>query len=178
MYRRCSVEPRCCGAAPSSGKPQSVAGKHILYNSFRRDSLTGLPNLILPLPFLRVRFGAAIFQIDKNYFLTSSLRTFWRLKALQKWWKMLFISPQKLFLFSKYLNFVLIFCSCNKINTVVIHILPNISRNKSNQTMELGQLIEYNMRNIILKKSYTKCGGETSPIFFSGKLKLSISLDQ
>ena len=44
--------------------------------------------------------------------------------------------------------------------------------------MELGQLIEYNMRNIILKKSYTKCGGETSSIFFSGKLKLSISLGQ
>ena len=34
------------------------------------------------------------------------------------------------------------------------------------------------MRNIILEKSYTKCDGETSPRPFSGKLKLSISLDQ
>ena len=34
------------------------------------------------------------------------------------------------------------------------------------------------MRNISLKKSYTKCGGETSPTPFSEKLKLSISLDQ
>ena len=34
------------------------------------------------------------------------------------------------------------------------------------------------MRNIFLEKSCTKCGGETSPISFSGKLKLSISLDQ
>ena len=29
--------------------------------------------------------------------------------------------------------------------------------------MKFGQLIEYNMTNIILEKSYTKCGGETSP---------------
>ena len=28
--------------------------------------------------------------------------------------------------------------------------------------MKFGQLIEYNMRNIFLQKSYTKCGGETS----------------
>ena len=34
------------------------------------------------------------------------------------------------------------------------------------------------MRNIFLEKSYTKCGGETSPRAFSEKLKLSISLDQ
>ena len=62
--------------------------------------------------------------------------------------------------------------------TIAIHILPNISRSKGNQTMKFGQLIEYNMRNIFLEKSYTKCGGETSPRLFSGKLKLSISLDQ
>ena len=51
--------------------------------------------------------------------------------------------------------------------------LPNISRRKGNQTMKFGQLIECNMRNIFLGKSYTKCGGETS-----SKLKLTISLDQ
>ena len=44
--------------------------------------------------------------------------------------------------------------------------------------MKFGQLIEYNMKNIFLVKSYTKCGEETSPRPFSGKLKLSISLDQ
>ena len=44
--------------------------------------------------------------------------------------------------------------------------------------MELGQLIECNMRNIFLEKSYAKCGGETSSRPFSEKLKLSISLDQ
>ena len=61
--------------------------------------------------------------------------------------------------------------------TILVHILPNISRNKVNQTMKFGQLIEYNMRNIFLEKSYTKYGGETSPRPFSGKLKLSIYLD-
>ena len=44
--------------------------------------------------------------------------------------------------------------------------------------MKFGQLMEYNMRNIFLEKSYTKCDGETSPRPFSEKLKLSISLDQ
>ena len=61
---------------------------------------------------------------------------------------------------------------------IAIHILPNISRSKDSQTMEFGQLKEYNMRNIFLEKSYTKYGGETSPRSFSKKPKLNISLDQ
>ena len=39
----------------------------------------------------------------------------------------------------------------------VIHILLNISKNKDNKTMKFSQLIEHNMRKIILEKSYTKC---------------------
>ena len=61
---------------------------------------------------------------------------------------------------------------------IVIHILRNTSRSKGNQTMKFGQLTECNMRNIFLEKSFTKCGGETSPRPFSEKLKLTISLDQ
>ena len=61
--------------------------------------------------------------------------------------------------------------------TIEIHILPNISRTKENQTMKFGQLIEYDMRNIFVEKSYAKCGGETIPRLFSKKSKLSISLD-
>ena len=56
--------------------------------------------------------------------------------------------------------------------------LPNILRNKGNQTIKFGQLIEYNMRKNFLEKSYTIRGREISPTPFSGKLKLSISLDQ
>ena len=37
--------------------------------------------------------------------------------------------------------------------TIAIRILANISRSKGNQAMKLGQLIEYNMRNIFLEKS-------------------------
>ena len=59
-----------------------------------------------------------------------------------------------------------------------MHIMPNISRTKCNQTMKLGQLIECNMKNIFLEKSYTKCDGETSTRPFSEILKLSIPLDQ
>ena len=56
-----------------------------------------------------------------------------------------------------------------------MHKLPKISRSKINQTMKFDQLIEY---NIFLEKSYSKCGGETSPRSFAEKLKLSIYLDQ
>ena len=41
--------------------------------------------------------------------------------------------------------------------------------------MKFGQ---YNMRNIFVKKSYTKLGGDTIPEPFSKKSKLNISLDQ
>ena len=43
----------------------------------------------------------------------------------------------------------------------MIHILSNISRSKSNHTTKFGQLIECNMRNIFLEKTYTKSGGGT-----------------
>ena len=36
-----------------------------------------------------------------------------------------------------------------------IYILSNISRSKGIQTMNFGQLLEYNMRYIFLNKSYT-----------------------
>ena len=58
------------------------------------------------------------------------------------------------------------------------NILPNISGRKCNQTMKFGQLIEYNIRNIFLEKSYAKLGGETIPKPFFKKSKLSISLDK
>ena len=62
--------------------------------------------------------------------------------------------------------------------TIAIHILTDISRNKYNETMEFAQLIEHKMRNDSFGKSYTKCDGETAPRPFSKKSKLSISLDQ
>ena len=53
------------------------------------------------------------------------------------------------------------------------HITNNISRTKGNQTMKLGQLIEYNMRYSFLEKSYTKCDGEATSRPFHRKSKLS-----
>ena len=38
------------------------------------------------------------------------------------------------------------------LQTIATHILPNISQSKGNETMKLGQLIEYNKRNIFLHK--------------------------
>ena len=78
---------------------------------------------------------------------------------------MRFISPQKHFSFSRYLSFCLdilvmyqngltkkirlisnFMTSQPGSQIVVIHILPNISRSKGNQTMKSGQSIECNMK--------------------------------
>ena len=53
-----------------------------------------------------------------------------------------------------------------------------ILKSKGNQTMKFGKLIKYNMRNIFFDKSNLKCGGENSLRSFSGKLRMSIYLDQ
>ena len=53
------------------------------------------------------------------------------------------------------------------LQTIAIHILPNISQSKGNPTMKFGQLIEeeiYNKRNIFLQKLCKKWGRETSSI--------------
>ena len=44
--------------------------------------------------------------------------------------------------------------------------------------MKFGQEIEYNLGNIFLEESYTKCGGGTISRSFFKRSKLSISLDQ
>ena len=51
--------------------------------------------------------------------------------------------------------------------TIAIHILPNISRIKGNQTIKFGQLKEYNRKNIFVQKSWGKWDKETSarPLF-------------
>ena len=38
------------------------------------------------------------------------------------------------------------------LQTIVIHILPNIPQSKGNQKVKFGQLIEYNKRDIFLQK--------------------------
>ena len=49
---------------------------------------------------------------------------------------------------------------------IATHILPNISRNKGNQTKKFSLLVEYNIRNEFFEKSYTKCGRQTIPRHF------------
>ena len=62
--------------------------------------------------------------------------------------------------------------------TIIAHILPNISRSKCNQAMKFHQFIEYNTKNIFLEKPFTERGEKTSPRPFSEKLNLNIFLDQ
>ena len=75
--------------------------------------------------------------------------------------KMLFISCKKLFLFLRYLHF----CANELIRKlrliskfmtsqaeqqmiIIMNILSNISKLKGNQSMKIGRLMEYNVRNI------------------------------
>ena len=51
---------------------------------------------------------------------------------------------------------------------------PNLKK----QGQSDNEIIEYNMTNIFIEKSYRKCGGETISRPFAKKSKLSISLDQ
>ena len=57
------------------------------------------------------------------------------------------------------------------LQTIAIHILPNISQSKDNQAMKFGQLIEYNKRNTFLQKLFRKRDKETSfrPLFIFKK---------
>ena len=49
------------------------------------------------------------------------------------------------------------------LQTISIHIIPNVSQSKYNHAIKFGQLIEHNKRNIFLQKLYGKWGRETSP---------------
>ena len=62
--------------------------------------------------------------------------------------------------------------------SIAIHILPDISKSKGSQRIKFGQLLENNMSNTLVEKSYTKCGRGTIPRPFSKKSKFSISLYQ
>ena len=42
------------------------------------------------------------------------------------------------------------------LQATAVHILPNISQSKGNQSIKFGQLIEYNKRNIFFQKLYEK----------------------
>ena len=61
---------------------------------------------------------------------------------------------------------------------IAIHILPNISKSKGNQRMKFGQFIEYNMENIFLEKSNTKCREKLVPDTVTKNSNLNTSLDQ
>ena len=84
--------------------------------------------------------------------------------------KLLSVSSQKLFSFSRYLNFCLDFfflkgkvhIKIHDVTTFTMHVLPKISRSKGNQTIKIGQLIEYKKRNIFPPKSCREWGREVS----------------
>ena len=63
----------------------------------------------------------------------------------------------------KFLSNFKIMTSQTEHKLITIYILPNIPKSKRDQKMKFSRLIEFNMRNIFLGKSYSKCGGDASP---------------
>ena len=53
------------------------------------------------------------------------------------------------------------------LQAIAVHILPNISQSKGNQTIKFGQLIEYNKGNMFFQNLCRKWGRATSsrPLF-------------
>ena len=87
-----------------------------------------------------VYFNDSPLKMIKNalYFILKALFTF----------KMKNNLTRKLWLISKFIM------SRTKQQIITIRILPNISRSKGSQTMKVGQLIAYNIRNIFLEKNH------------------------
>ena len=56
--------------------------------------------------------------------------------------------------------------------------MPNILRSKGNQTMKMGQLIEYKIRNIFLKNHTQNVVEKLVPYLSIKKTKSSISMNQ
>ena len=52
------------------------------------------------------------------------------------------------------------------LQTIAIHILPDISQSKGNHTMKFGQLIEYNKRKIFFKNYAENEAGRLVPDLF------------
>ena len=52
------------------------------------------------------------------------------------------------------------------LQTIAIHILPNITQSKGNQTMKFSQLIENNKRNIFLQNYAENEVGRPAPFIF------------
>ena len=64
------------------------------------------------------------------------------------------------------------------IQIITIHVLSSISRSNGNKTIEFGQLIDYNIKNLLHEKLCTKSDRQPSPRLFFRKYELSIFLNQ
>ena len=121
------------------------------------------------------------YAVDIKYAL-SGLKQFLASESPLKMLKNAFYFTLKPPFVPKYLNFCLDFSSMPKKSLIrkiklirkfmmsqhrkqiiAVHIFSNLSRRKDNETIKFGKFIEYNIRNIFLKKSFTKCSGETIP---------------
>ena len=90
--------------------------------------------------------------------------------------KSLFVFVMTFWSFSKKVNFKTLGDTTWLLNNI-LNTLPNISRSKGNQTMKIGQLIQYNRKNVV--ENHTQNVPEK--LFrdpYPNKSKFSLSVDQ
>ena len=119
-----------------------------------KDALSGLRQILATEVALKMMKNAFYFTLKSLFVL-----------KIFKFLSWLFGHVEKLVDYKYKINFKVY--DVTTWETVGIPILSNIPRSKDNQSMKFVRLIEYNMRNIFLEKSYTKCGWESIPRPFS-----------
>ena len=95
------------------------------------------------------------------YFMLEALFVLWIFKFLSLFFGHIRKGfDKKLRLISKFMT------SQTGKQIIAIHILSNISRSKSNQTVKFGQLIEYNMKSVFHKNHAESEVGRLVPDLF------------
>ena len=125
----------------------------------------------------------AVIVIKVGLSFSKKAVLFASMKALQKWWKILFCHKSS-FHSQDFWIFVLTFGHIEKAawlerqglfqnlwplsvqQTITIHMLPNILQSKSNQAIKFGQVIENSRKNIFLQKSCGKWARQISSRHF------------
>ena len=106
--------------------------------------------------FFFICFNESPLKLMKNYFYFMLKALFVLKVIILESYRFGYVQKlRKLMLISKFMT------SQPGQKIISIHILPNISRSKSNHTIKFDQSIEYNMINIFYDKSYIKCRAHT-----------------
>ena len=112
-----------------------------------KGTLLGLRQFLVTESPLKIMTNAFYFYLKSLFVLKIFKFLSWFFGQVEKWHDC-----------KDHVNYRIYDVTTWKTNNGNVHIARHLKRSKGNQTLKFNQLIEYNMRNIFLEKSYTKCG--------------------